>query len=1421
MADGMDKPPASPPAPGPPAQATPKPRRRRLRKIALWTLGSLAVLLLSARVLACTAVGRDLARKQIVKQLGKMMNGEVTLARIDGDLLGTMHLRGFSVRGAAGDIITVDDLEVSWGTLAAVKAAFGTVRFRAVTIRGARVVLRQDAAGQLELATLMKPRPPAKGTTVIDRLQVVGAELRLERAGQPPVTVRGIDLGASLKSTPTALDARDLALGLASGHSRLGLTGEVHSKPGRLRGRAALAVDLRAADLAALWPASPIRRDLTARAELGGPGVRPGTVTLEVVVGQGGGGVRVQSRLPGRLRSNMPLGADISIVGLDLGGLLGQPALSELGRLSGEISAHGRGPEPGAPLTAATGRVTATLRGLGFQAIKVGRIGLDAELRGGRVLLHELAVLARGAALRLSGEVDPLSRDHRLRLLASVDDLALVVPASVGLSGPAEVDAVLDGRGLDPATRAVVRAAGIAMQDKGLAARRLEADARLRGVIEDPLLDALVHLDDVTTPVRPVETQDVRLRSWFARPHAWWSFDRIVTRSGGRVAVRQRGEGSFSVGPGLRADSLSLDVLSGRVSVSAGLDWFMRGTARVSAALDLGEVIAFLPGGMTRGIPLRAGRVTVTDLAVSSLLPSGGHPLPGLRVTGKLGLVDGRLRGLQPTLGGSVTLEHPGRRKVGAELTLDGRRWITVRDLTAPDRLLLGDLRVLQRRLLPAELGGSISIERGPLGALAALLPALRHRRLVATEVEGHIDLAATAGAPELRLSLDAHGLSSPNRPAFDAGVRLRVPDYDRAPGAPEPTEVVRRMAFSAWVGRGDRRLGLDLSARVAVADVLAYVLKPRADRLERLLTAELAGALRIDTVNVVRLLRSFGAQPPSWASATATGKLELSGSARLPIAKGRLSIGRLFPGLLGRLYIPIDIDLTPRQLAVTSDAAGLLGWPFLGAYARRDGGTLVGALLERSGPPVELSLRLEQTRRGYLVGAIKVDPARLGGGRSPLAALVFPGTFKASDFDVEAVRGFVPSLRELRGTVNGSLFVNALLPLPALTGRLAVTDGAFALRGYPRRYDRIKVTLDLAGQDVVIKEASLYAGDGKLGLTGRVTGMRQVTGTLLLSEFPLLGPAGPSAWINGQLDLSGKYQDGALRGNARFVDAQLRIPPESTRDVQSLDPLDDVTVVGEPKRAAGLLESLVAELTLATDRLWIVRGQDTRLAIMADLKATTRPGRPPQLAGQIRALAGDVELLGKSFRVERGVISLDANQKVIDPELDLRFAHSDVESDTIVYIDVSGRLSAPRIRFRADPPLTEAQVLGLLLHGDPGWETNEAQGAARRRAERTVATLAQAFLRDRVPGARAIKFVPVIEPEEERQSGSTGGRYGVRIPITDTFVFETTVRTGTIEDENTYEGRLQLRLRRRLNVQVSAGDAAKGGVDLVWTFRY
>ena len=118
MADGTDKP-HLPEPPGPAPAAQPRRKRRRLRKIALWTLGSLAVLLLSARVLACTAVGRNLVRKQIVKQLSKMMNGEVALARIDGDLLGTMHLRGLSVRGAAGDIITVDDLEVSWSTLAA------------------------------------------------------------------------------------------------------------------------------------------------------------------------------------------------------------------------------------------------------------------------------------------------------------------------------------------------------------------------------------------------------------------------------------------------------------------------------------------------------------------------------------------------------------------------------------------------------------------------------------------------------------------------------------------------------------------------------------------------------------------------------------------------------------------------------------------------------------------------------------------------------------------------------------------------------------------------------------------------------------------------------------------------------------------------------------------------------------------------------------------------------------------------------------------------------------------------------------------------------------------------------------------------------------------------------------------------------
>ena len=60
-----------------------------------------------------------------------------------------------------------------------------------------------------------------------------------------------------------------------------------------------------------------------------------------------------------------------------------------------------------------------------------------------------------------------------------------------------------------------------------------------------------------------------------------------------------------------------------------------------------------------------------------------------------------------------------------------------------------------------------------------------------------------------------------------------------------------------------------------------------------------------------------------------------------------------------------------------------------------------------------------------------------------------------------------------------------------------------------------------------------------------------------------------------------------------------------------------------------------------------------------------------------------------------------------------------------------------------------------------------------------------------------------------------------MRVPVSDTFLFEPVYRTNTTADENAVEGRLQFRLRRRLNVQGTFGDAGKGGVDLIWSWRY
>jgi|GEM_PF-2379561 len=94
-----------------------------------------------------------------------------------------------------------------------------------------------------------------------------------------------------------------------------------------------------------------------------------------------------------------------------------------------------------------------------------------------------------------------------------------------------------------------------------------------------------------------------------------------------------------------------------------------------------------------------------------------------------------------------------------------------------------------------------------------------------------------------------------------------------------------------------------------------------------------------------------------------------------------------------------------------------------------------------------------------------------------------------------------------------------------------------------------------------------------------------------------------------------------------------------------------------------------------------------------------------PKVAGSLRLDGGVVEILGRPLRIMKGSVDMLSSQ-TDNPLIDF-FAYTNVKQYRIT-IHGSGSLLQPNIIFESNPPLSQEQIIGLLLSGSEHADINQ-----------------------------------------------------------------------------------------------------------------
>ena len=341
-----------------------------------------------------------------------------------------------------------------------------------------------------------------------------------------------------------------------------------------------------------------------------------------------------------------------------------------------------------------------------------------------------------------------------------------------------------------------------------------------------------------------------------------------------------------------------------------------------------------------------------------------------------------------------------------------------------------------------------------------------------------------------------------------------------------------------------------------------------------------------------------------------------------------------------------------------------------------------------------------------------------------------------AGDASLGILQGFFRDIRSsgsavLRAAVQGPLTA------PVFNGQAELKNGRVRHFSLPHSIESINGTalFDATGLRVDGITARIADGDvvfgGFVGLKGFAPG--EIRLSAIGDNMQLRYPEGFRSRINADLQLTGDMSALLLEGDVTVSSALY------TRRFEPNADLFDFTGSG-PAAAPGRSGVSQAPPVRFNVRITAPEGSlrvENNIARLASSAELTLQGsyERPALYGQAEVDRGDFSFEGNRYQVNRGTIGF-SNPARIDP-------YFDIEAETrvrlpgqtyVVTVNISGNLSGqPMLTFNSDPPLSQVEVLSLLLGEREAFEDiNELRSlsaAQTQRSEEELLKLASARL--------------------------------------------------------------------------------------------
>ena len=427
--------------------------------------------------------------------------------------------------------------------------------------------------------------------------------------------------------------------------------------------------------------------------------------------------------------------------------------------------------------------------------------------------------------------------------------------------------------------------------------------------------------------------------------------------------------------------------------------------------------------------------------------------------------------------------------------------------------------------------------------------------------------------------------------------------------------------------------------------------------------------------------------------------------------------------------------------------------------------------------------------------------------------------------------------LGDLDGRLNGDLNAHFRGGAPALDGHVELTDGVAQLAALGQRFDQITAKVSLEPGKAKLENLSARATAGKLTVSGeaRFDGL-DLTGAdahLRISEkdrvsLSLAGTAVGETY--GAIDV--KLRPGATKGSQKLSvdipELHVRMPDSGSQNLQNLEPARGVRV-GTRQRDGGFVTLPLQPLTegdpskndnpmvvdLNLDQIWVQQGDTTKIQLGGRLQLVL--GDPLTVEGKISVKSGKLDVSGKQFEIESGVVTFSGEPGNPTIVATARWDAPD-EDRHRVYADATGTASKLKVTLRSEPPLTRDQILSLLLTGSADGSLGGTSGGSN------AATAVGAVGGVATQGInKAISDIANVDVTTRIDTSTGTARPELVLQLSSKVSAQLTRSLGQIPGQPPDMTFLTLDflIYRNWSLSTLTGDHGASGIDLLWRKRY